>query len=63
MDRDTSLIVLGCAAVLTFAALLGDRARRRTPLAGHALVPWHALLFVGLTGMVFMGIHLLTLMR
>lgn len=60
MDRETSLLIFAVALVMTVAAMLGDRARRRSPLAGHALVPWHALLFVGLTGMIFMGVHLLS---
>ena len=61
MDRDTSLFIFALAVLATVAALLGDRARRRSPLAGHAFVPWHALLFVGLTGMIFMAVHLLAL--
>ncbi|TRW18173.1 hypothetical protein [Glacieibacterium frigidum] len=61
MDRETSLLIFAVALVLTVSAMLGDRARRRAPLAAHALVPWHALLFVGLTGMIFMGVHLLAM--
>ena len=61
MDRDSSLVVFAFAVLATVAATLGDRARRRAPLAGHALMPWHALLFLGLTGMIFMGVHLLAL--
>lgn len=58
MDRDTSLVILAVAVVVAATGWLGDRARRRSPLARHALLPWHALLFVGLTGVLFMGIHL-----
>ena len=61
MDRETTLIVLVVAVVATLAGLLGDRARRRAPLAGHALLPWHGLIFVGLTACVFMAVHLLAL--
>ena len=59
MDRSTSLIVLAVAVALTGAALLGDRARRRAPLGTLALVPWHGLAFAGLTGVLFMAVHLL----
>ena len=59
MDRDTSLVVLGVSLAAAVAGWFGDRARRRAPLARHALVPWHALLFAGLTGTMFMAIHLI----
>lgn len=61
MDRETSLLIFVVALALTIAAVIGDRARSRAPLARHALMPWHALLFVGLTGCIFMGVHLLAL--
>jgi hypothetical protein len=61
MDRDTSLVILALALLATVAAILGDRARQRAPLAGHALMPWHALLFIGLTATIFMTIHLIAL--
>ena len=63
MDRDTSLVVLASAVVVTIVALLGDRARRKSPLAGHALIPWHALMFTGMTFILVMGIHLLSFLR
>ena len=59
MDRSTSLVVLAVSAALALAGIIGDRARRRTPLARIALPPWHALIFVGLTGVLFMAVHLL----
>jgi len=61
MDRDTSIVILVLAVITTMVAMLGDRARQRAPLARHALMPWHALLFVGLTATLFMGVHLLAL--
>lgn len=61
MDRETSLLIFAVALVLTVAAIIGDRARTRAPLARHALMPWHAMLFAGLTGMIFMGVHLLSI--
>jgi len=60
VDRETTLLIFAVSLVLTVAAIIGDRARRHAPLAAHALMPWHALLFVGLTGMIFMGVHLLS---
>lgn len=63
MDHDTTLILLGVSAVLAVAGLLGERARTRSPLAPHALLPWRGVLFVGLTGMLFAVIHLITVWR
>ena len=63
MDRDTSLVVLAVAVVATIVALIGDRARARSPLAKHALIPWHALMFTGMTFILVMGIHLLSFLR
>jgi hypothetical protein len=63
MDRDTSLVVLAVAVVVTVAALLGDRARRKAPLAAHALIPWHALMFAGLTFALVMLVHLLSFLH
>ena len=59
MDTETSLVVLAAALALLGTGLLGDRARRRAPLGRAALPPWHALIFVGITGTIFMAVHLL----
>ena len=60
MDRDTSIVILVVGVVLTAIGLLGDRARLRAPLAPHALLPWHAVIFAGLLAVVLMAAHLLS---
>jgi len=59
LDRDTSLMILVAGIAATVAGLLGDRARSRAPLAPHALLPWHAVIFAGLLAVVLMAAHLL----
>lgn len=49
--------------MLTIAASLGDRARRRAPLAWHAYVPWHAAMFAGVAAALFAAVHLASLAR
>ncbi len=63
MDRDTTLILLAAAIAVFAAGWTGERARTRSPLAAHALLPWRALLFVGLTGALFAAIHLVSAWR
>ncbi len=60
MDRDTTLILLAAGIGIFAAGWLGERARARAPLAAHALLPWRALLFIGLTATLFAAIHLVS---
>ena len=55
--------LLGGGIALIIAASLGDRARRRTPLAWHAHLPWHALIFLGAAAALFAAVHAMTLLR
>lgn len=63
MDSQTTIILLAAGLALVVIASLGDAARRRSPLAWHAYVPWHALLFGGMTLVVLLAAHLFTLLR
>jgi hypothetical protein len=56
------LVIFAAAAVLAALAWWGDRRRRTHPHGGLALLPWHGLMFVSLVALLFMGVHLLTLM-
>jgi hypothetical protein len=49
--------------MLTLAASLGDQARRRAPLAWHAYLPWHAMIFAGIAAALFAAVHLYGLAR
>ena len=59
LDQPTTLTALLVALLLAGAAWLGLRARRRAPLAPHALVPWTGLLFVALVAAAALAAHLL----
>ena len=63
MDLDTTWWLLGVGLALFAGALTGDLARRRTPLAWHAHLPWNALIFVGLAIMLFAAVHIFGLFR
>jgi hypothetical protein len=63
VDSQTTIILLAGGLSLVVVASLGDAARRRSPLAWHAYVPWHALLFGGMTAVVLLAAHLLALWR
>ncbi len=54
-----ALLVAGL--LLSAAAVWGDKARRRAPLAWHAYVPWNALVFLGITAALFSAVHLYTM--
>ena len=62
MDRPTTLTIFAAAAVLAALAWWGDRQRRAHPHGRIALLPWHGLMFVSLVALLFMGVHLLTLL-
>jgi hypothetical protein len=63
MDSQTTILLFGTAVALIALASLGDAARRRNPLAWHAHLPWHGLMFAGTTLAVLLAAHLLTLQR
>lgn len=63
MDVETTYWLVGGGLGLVIAASLGDRARRRAPLAWHAHLPWHAMIFVGGALALFATVHLMTLLR
>ena len=62
LDRETTIALFAVAAVLMLLARWGDARRRRAPQGGLALLPWHALMFMSLVGMLFLGVHLLSLL-
>jgi hypothetical protein len=62
LDRDTTLALFAVAAGLALLARWGDARRRRLPHGTLALLPWHALMFLALVGMLFLGVHLLSFM-
>jgi lysylphosphatidylglycerol synthetase-like protein (DUF2156 family) len=61
VDSQTTIILLGAGLSLVVIASLGDAARRRRPLAWHAYVPWHGLMFAGMTLVVLLAAHLFAL--
>ena len=61
MDLPTTLIVLAASAVLAVLGLWADRRRKGYPHGLLALLPWHGVLFLAFAGLLFMGVHLLTL--
>ena len=63
MESQTTILWLGAGCLLALAASLGDRARRRAPLAWHAYLPWHGLLFLGFVMALFAAVHLYGLAR
>ncbi len=63
MDFQTTIAWLAGSMVVTLVSILGDRARRRSPLAWHALLPWNALAFAAVAAGLFAAAHLLALAR
>jgi hypothetical protein len=61
VDSQTTIILLAAGLSLVVIASLGDAARRRRPLAWHAHVPWHGLMFAGMTLVVLLAAHLYAL--
>jgi hypothetical protein len=62
MDLETTIMLLVVSLCLAGAGVAGDMARRRAPLAWHALLPWNGAVFIGLTLALLAGAHLLTLL-
>jgi hypothetical protein len=63
MDSQTTTALFIAGLALALAASLGDRARRRAPLAWHAHLPWHAMIFTGAAVALFAAIHTITLIQ
>lgn len=63
MDAAATATIFAAGAVLALVAGWGDAQRRRRPHGRLALLPWHPLLFVGVTAMLLMIVHGLTLLR
>lgn len=63
MDSQTTIALLAGGLVLTLVSILGDRGRKRSPLAWHAFLPWHAMSFAGVAAFLFAAAHLLALAR
>ncbi len=63
MDSQTTIALLVGGVVLTLLSILGDRGRKRAPLAWYAFLPWHALSFAGVAAFLFAAAHLLALAR
>lgn len=63
MDAAPTLAAITTGLSLIVIAILGDRARRRAPLAWHAHLPWNALAFLGVAAMLMGAVHLLTLVK
>lgn len=61
MSQETTIALLAAAILLTTAGWLGDHARRKSPLAWHAHLPWNALTFTGLTLAILLAAHLISL--
>ena len=59
LDQPTTLTALVAALLLAAVAWAGLHARRRSPLAGHALVPWTGLLFAALVVAAALAAHAL----
>ena len=59
MDEDLTWALF--AASLALGALSLWQSWRPRPFARPALIPWAGLLFVALTGLLTLGIHLLSL--
>jgi hypothetical protein len=57
------MLLMGGGLAVAVLAVLGDRARQRSPLAWHAYVPWNGAIFVGLAAALFAVVHLLTIMK
>ncbi len=58
-----TILLLAAGLVLGIGASLGDVVRRRAPLAWHAHLPWHALVFAGAVMVTFAAVHGLSLLR
>lgn len=63
MDSQLTLALFASGIAVAIVASLGDRARRRSPLAWHAHLPWHAIIFAGAAMALFGAVHLATLAR
>jgi hypothetical protein len=63
MDMQSTLWLLGFGLLLAALGVGGDLARRRSPLAWHAHLPWNGAIFIGLATALFALVHWLGLAR
>ena len=58
-----TIALLATGVIVAVAAMLGERAGARRPLAWYAYVPWNAITFVALASALFGVVHLLTIVK
>lgn len=63
MDLAATTALAAAGVALCLVSRWGDAARRRAPLERDAHLPWHGLMFVGLTVAAVGAAHLLTLLK
>jgi len=61
MNLETTVMLLVGSFLLAGVGVAGDWGRRRAPLAWHALLPWNAAVFIGLTLALLSAVHLISL--
>lgn len=63
MSLSTTFLLFFAGVACVIAGSVGDRLRRRSPLAWHAHLPWNGLSFVGATAALVAAVHLVNLGR
>lgn len=63
MSLSTTFLLFCVGLSLVAAGGLGDRLRRRAPLAWHAHLPWNGLSFLGATAALIAAVHMVNLAR
>jgi len=63
VDTQLTWAALIVGVILAVAGSFGDAARKRSPFAWHAYLPWHGASFLGVAMALFALIHLASLLR
>lgn len=63
MSYTETLLLLGGAILLALAGVVGEKARRRAPLAWYSHIPWNGAVFIGLALILFAAVHLSSVAR
>lgn len=63
MDTQLTWAALAIGVILAVGSSFGDAARKRSPFAWYAYVPWHAAAFLGVAMALFALVHIATLLR